>query len=41
MLFNGGVITKAESVDNGKTVSDFTDEEIAKKNLYKNKFFQS
>ena len=28
MLFNGGVIPKAESVESGKTVSDYSDEEI-------------
>lgn len=28
MLFNGGVIAKAESVESGKTVSDYTEEEI-------------
>ena len=31
MLFNGNAITKAESVDSGKTVSDCTEEEISKK----------
>ena len=31
MLFDAGVITRAESVDSGKTTSDFTDEEIAYK----------
>ncbi|MCK4541801.1 MAG: elongation factor G [Spirochaetales bacterium] len=31
ILFNGGVISKAESVDSGKTVSDYTDEEIERK----------
>ena len=31
MLFNGNVITKAESVDSGKTVSDYSEEEIARK----------
>ncbi len=31
MLFNGNVISKAESVDNGKTVSDFSEEEINRK----------
>ena len=31
MLFNGNVVTKAETVDNGKTVSDCTEEEIARK----------
>ena len=31
MLFNGNVVTKAESVDAGKTVSDYTEEEIARK----------
>ena len=31
MLFNGNVVTKAESVDSGKTVSDYTEEEIARK----------
>ncbi|MBI9105509.1 MAG: elongation factor G [Spirochaetales bacterium] len=31
MLFNGNVITKAESVDTGRTVSDYTEEEIARK----------
>ncbi|MDC7227144.1 MAG: elongation factor G [Spirochaetales bacterium] len=30
MLFNGNVVTKAETVDSGKTVSDFTEEEIAR-----------
>jgi elongation factor G len=28
MLFNGDVIPKAETVDSGKTVSDYTDEEV-------------
>jgi len=31
ILFNAGVIQKAETVDSGRTVSDFTDEEIEKK----------
>ena len=31
MLFNGGVIPKAELPDSGKSVSDFTDEEIERK----------
>ncbi len=31
ILFNAGVISKAETVDSGRTVSDFTDEEIEKK----------
>ncbi len=31
MLFNGNVVTKAESVDSGKTVSDYTEEEISRK----------
>ncbi|MFP4267413.1 MAG: elongation factor G [Spirochaetaceae bacterium] len=31
MLFNGGVIPKAETVDSGKTVSDYSDEEIDRK----------
>ena len=31
ILSNGGIIPKAESVDKGQTVSDFTEEEIAKK----------
>ena len=31
MLFNGNVITKAETADSGKTVSDYTEEEIARK----------
>ncbi|MCD6122145.1 MAG: elongation factor G [Spirochaetales bacterium] len=31
ILFNGGIIPKAESVEKGQTVSDFTEEEIAKK----------
>ncbi len=31
MLFYAGVISRAESVDSGKTVSDYTDEEIANK----------
>ncbi|HAK47523.1 MAG TPA: elongation factor G [Spirochaeta sp.] len=30
MLFNGNVVTKAEAVDSGKTVSDYTEEEIAR-----------
>lgn len=30
MLSNGGVIPKAESVESGKTVSDFTNEEISR-----------
>lgn len=30
MLFNGNVVTKAETVDSGKTVSDYTEEEIAR-----------
>jgi elongation factor G len=31
ILFNAGVTSKAESVDSGRTVSDFTEEEIEKK----------
>ena len=31
ILFNAGVIQKAETVDSGRTVSDFTEEEIEKK----------
>ncbi|MBN1525880.1 MAG: elongation factor G [Spirochaetales bacterium] len=31
ILFNGGAIPKAEYVETGKTVSDYTDEEIARK----------
>lgn len=31
MLFYAGVISRAEAVDSGKTVSDYTDEEIANK----------
>ena len=31
ILFNAGVIKKAETVDSGRTVSDFTEEEIEKK----------
>ena len=31
ILFNAGVISKAETVDSGRTVSDFTEEEIEKK----------
>jgi len=31
LLFNGGGISKAESVDAGRTVSDYTDEEIENK----------
>jgi elongation factor G len=31
MLFNGNVVTKAEIVDAGKTVSDYTEEEISRK----------
>lgn len=31
MLFNADVLTKAESVENGKTLSDFTEEEIKHK----------
>ncbi len=31
ILFNGGVIPKAETVESGRTVSDFTDEEISQK----------
>ncbi|OQY33856.1 MAG: elongation factor G [Spirochaetaceae bacterium 4572_59] len=31
ILFNAGIIDKAETVDSGRTVSDFTDEEIEKK----------
>ncbi|NOY10096.1 MAG: elongation factor G [Spirochaetes bacterium] len=31
LLFGGGIIPKRESVDKGQTVSDFTEEEIAKK----------
>ena len=31
MLFNGNVVTKAESVGSGKTVSDYTEEEISRK----------
>ncbi len=30
LLFNSGVIDRAESVESGKTVSDFTEEEIAR-----------
>ena len=30
ILFNGGMISKPETIDSGKTVSDFTDEEIAR-----------
>ena len=30
MLFNAGVISRAETVESGKTVSDYTDEEIEK-----------
>lgn len=31
ILYNAGVIKKAESVDSGRTVSDYTDEEIERK----------
>ena len=31
ILFNAGVIPKAETIDSGRTVSDFTEEEIEKK----------
>ena len=31
ILFNGNAISKAESVDNGKSASDYTEEEIARK----------
>ena len=31
MLFNGNVIAKAETADSGKTVSDYTEEEISRK----------
>ena len=31
LLFTGGVISKPETVESGKTVSDYTDEEIANK----------
>lgn len=31
ILFYGGVISRPESVDSGKTVSDFTDEEVERK----------
>jgi len=31
ILSNGGVISRAESIDTGKTVSDYTDEEIDKR----------
>lgn len=31
MLFSAGVIARAESIDSGKTTSDFTDEEISSK----------
>lgn len=31
ILYNAGVISKAESVDTGRTVSDFTEEEIERK----------
>jgi elongation factor G len=31
MLFYSGVISRAESIDSGKTTSDFTEEEIARK----------
>ncbi|PKL13668.1 MAG: elongation factor G [Spirochaetae bacterium HGW-Spirochaetae-8] len=31
MLFHSGVISRAESIDSGKTTSDYTEEEIARK----------
>jgi len=31
ILFNAGVISKAETIDSGRTVSDFTEEEIERK----------
>jgi|GEM_PF-6937176 len=34
MLFHSGVISRAESIDSGKTTSDYTEEEIARKVIH-------